>query len=218
MQIEVLDSKELALKCVLAIYQSGDSGTVIRHEVDSSGTISSRGRVIDVGTTLEILSRAGKAPTSQREIHHQFSPAFDRLLLESPVWRVWYSKPHVHPLFIAGKPRKCWLPGLIWCGHRRERICYLWSYRGCRKPDLQTLCFRPRFGPLDGMNHIHSDSRICLGSMNPGAGNPKDWETAFYDSNFKTADGLPATPYDITNQHIKIGALEIALSRCKATD
>lgn len=196
----------LKLQMALLIYSDdghGDDRAITRHQI-KDGHIQP-GEAIDIAALRSLLD--GEKTTS-RESFSWRSPS---VLADSATRLVWWTPPGVKQVFIASKAKRVWFPGLVWCGHRSARSLYLWAFRGKAAPTKDTVVYRPRFGP-DVQNHIHNNSAVCLGSMNPGRFRPEDWMTAFYDSNFKTDGNLPSKPYEIKTRFEKIGALSTAFA------
>lgn len=213
MEVVLDDAEELRLNCVLSVYSTDSSkdakAIIVRHQVDYSGRVSGKGEPIDGEAVLWMLKHSA---SGSRQAGTGFIPAFSRLLFEDQAWRVWHSPAQRRKLFIAGVPQLCWLPPMLWCGSKSRPTLYLWSHND-KRPGMKTICYRPRYGPTDGLNHIHDNSQVCNGSMNPGSMFPADWEAAFYDSNFKTKDGLPSKPYKIHERHKRLGTLEQQLGK-----
>ncbi len=196
----------MKLEMALLVYNSpvADHRAITRHNI-KDGEIQP-GETIDLAA-MRLLLEGGEE--AKKDTFTWRSP-YD--LAESATRRVWWTPAGVMSVFIAGKAKRVWFPNLIWCAHRSARSCYLWTFVGKKAPTKDTIVYRPAFGP-DVHNHIHKDSAICLGSMNPGRFTPKEWMAAFFDSNFKTDGNLPPHPYEIRKAFKKIGSLSSALSR-----
>ena len=222
-EVELNTGAAMTLKTALLIYRSTHTSSeccITQHEY-ADGAIQP-GKPIDLEAFIEELRGLHSPPRAQvakpKDDTAGFIPAEDNLIAENSHFRVWWTPPQTRKLFIAGVPKTCWLPGLVWCGHRRSSLCYMWAVAGQKKPTLSTIVYHPKFGPTDGMNHIHADCRLCLGNMNPGTCTPAEWRTGFYDTSFKTADGLPSKPYEVRKAFKKIGPLVDALRKTNARD
>jgi len=212
MQIELSDSPDLILTRAILIYSASNKDAVATDHNVVGGAIQP-GRPLDLTAFREEL--AGTRDAGARDDASSFVFTADRYVAESRDFRVWWTPPAKVKLFIAGKPKHCWLPGMVWCAHRKHRRCYMWAFdSGTPKPD--TPLYHLRFGPLDGANHIHHDDQLCIGNGDPKGCTPADWEALFYDTSFKTKDGLPTKPYNVTTLQ-KVGTLSECLARIPAS-
>lgn len=210
-EVELLQRPPLKLEYALLVYEGDRHEVAVTKNMIVEGAIQP-GEPLDVESFIEGFSEKVSASGGGRASKGDFVWSDQSLLAENSGWRIWWTPAQRRELFISGVPKRCWLPALIWAGHRRVRSCFLWSTTDKRRPTAKTICYRPRFGPVDGTNHIHADCSICLGTMNPGRFTPREWSTAFYDTNFKTADGLPLKPYALQKIHKKIGTLETCIA------
>ena len=210
MEVEQSEST-YPLRRALLIYESGGDTVVTEHPVESG--VIQPGNPVDLEATLRALSSPSEKAKAASPIKWAASP---RLIAEIPEYLVWWSPAKVRPVFIADKPRKAWTPALIWCARRKAPTCYLFAFEG-EDPTAETIIYQPAFGPSGGLNHIHQDSRICVGTSKPGNFTPPEWERSFWESNFKTDGGLKSTkPYGIHKAFKKIGTLALALDRIQA--
>ena len=201
-----------SLRRALLIYSDGSEESVVTEHPVVSGVIQP-GKPVDLEATLRALSAPSEKAKAASPIKWSASP---RLVAEIPEYVVWWSPAKVRPVFIAGKPGKAWTPPLIWCAKRKAPTCYLFAFEG-EDPTAETIVYQPAFGPTGGLNHVHADSRICVGTSRPGNFTPPEWERSFWDSNFKTDGGLKSIkPYAIHKTFKKIGTLELALDRIQA--
>lgn len=210
MEVELNSPSPLDLKYALLVYTNSSKEVAVTKNEIKEGQVQP-GQPLDTNSFIEAFAECRPAASGHTNEETSFVWANPNLLCENSNWRVWWTPAQTRKLFIAGLPKKCWLPPLIWCGHRRQRTCFIWAFAGKKKPDGKTICYRPRFGPERG-NHVHIGCDICLGSMNPGRGTPDEWTTAFYDTSFKTADGLPSKPHAYLKTYKKIGTLASALA------
>lgn len=194
----------------LLLYEGGGKTVATSHAV-KDGTILP-GEPIDLPSLRRSLDDPDLLKNKKRA--GAFHWHFPRLLAEHPEWNLWWSPAGVRSVFVAGKPRKAWLPMLVWMGHRVDRRLFLFAAREPADPRPETIVFRPKFGPAGSLNHIFDDSGVCLGSMTGGNHTPAAWEDDFWSTNFKTDGNLSAKkPYKIEKVFKKLGPLaDIAAS------
>lgn len=214
-EVELLQRSPLKLEYALLVYMADRNEVAVTKNLIKDGAIQP-GEPLDVESFIEGFSTKVSASSNGRVAKGDFVWSDPSLLAENSGWRVWWTPAQTRELFIAGTPKRCWLPALVWAGHRRARSCFLWSITDKRRPSAKTICYRPQFGPVGGTNHIHHNNEICLGTMDPGRFTPREWSSAFYDTNFKTTDGLPLRPYAIQKTHKKIGTLETCIAGLSA--
>jgi len=125
---------------------------------------------------------------------------------------VWWTPAQDKDLFIAGKPEKCWLPALIWCGSTSKRVLYVWAWDGEDTPFPETVTYHAMFGPHGGTNHIFENNAVCLGDSVVKSFTPSGWTEAFYTSNFKS-NGFLKGPYKVSETFRKLGSISDQLAK-----
>jgi PRTRC genetic system protein B len=219
--VEFDSDPTVRLTSALLIYKSGsydDAETVVTQHDVKDGMIQP-GAPLDLEAFRQLIDGKTKAQSSGG-----WTWRFPRLLAENGEWVVWWSPAGVKSVFIGrdgSKPgvHKAWIPPLVWAASRSTPNCYLFAYDGDSSPTPQTDVYRPQFGPKGGLNHIHSDSRICVGNMKLNGFTPESWERAFWESRFKEPGNLIHTkPYAFKKAFTKIGSLTSALARCGSSD
>jgi len=218
MQVELSPTPDLRLTRAILIYSSSrDDAAATDHNV-VGGEIQP-GRPLDLSAFRDELSRMKDAGSRESSSSFVFTAA--RYIAESRDFRVWWTAPGKVRLFIAGKAKRCWLPAMVWCAHLKQRVCYMWGFDSGtvvtntklhEAPKTDTILYHLRFGPVDGTNHIHHDDQLCIGNGDPKGCTPAEWEAMFYDTSFKTKDGLPAKPYDVKTL-TEVGTLKDQLAR-----
>ncbi len=223
------DDASLTLTTALLIYESSgrhyssDSGEVVvtQHPI-KDGTIQP-GAPLDLSSFRKLLDRGGEATASRQSADYAWP--FPRLLAESKEHIVWWSPAQMQSVFIgredAKKPRvlRAWIPSLIWCASRTQTHCYLWAYDGAGTPSPSTSVYRPAFGPSGGLNHIHANSSVCVGSTKVDGHTPEAWERGFWSSRFKVPGNLKQTkPYACKEIFQALGSLTSVLPRSRAAD
>lgn len=202
-----------------AFHEADREIIVTQHEV-KSGVIQP-GDSLDLDAFRKLIEKGGGGPI--KKDRGEWSWPFPRMLAENDTWRVWWSPSGMRSVFIgydSAKPKvqHAWIPPLVWAAHRTAPSCYLFAYNGDTAPTPRTDVYRPAFGPRDeGLNHVHSDCRICVGNMKLDGHTPEAWERGFWNSRFKVPGNLKHTePYGCEKVFKKIGPLESALSRCRS--
>lgn len=219
MEIELNADPSIRLTRALLIYEGGrGDGEVIvtQHEVASN--VIQPGMPLDLPSFRKLIDK-GESKKKSSEWNWQFP----RMIAESRERIAWWSPPAVRNVFIGSgkksKIKKAWIPALIWCASRTAPHCYLWAYNGASSPSQDTDVYRPQFGPNGGLNHVHADNAICIGSMRLPNYQPATWENSFWVSLFKEAGNLDTTePYACQTRFKKNGTLSSVLPRCKAAD
>lgn len=212
-EISLIQREPIRLKYALLIYGGDDGVAITKNKVDEKGHIGI-GEPIDAESFIEEFNRnldksnpdLSDYGGSRRGAVGSVVWTTPTMLAENSQYRIWWTPAQTRQLFIAGKPKSCWIPTLVWVGHRRQHTLFMLATAGKLKPGPKTAVYRPQFGPVNSnQNHIHTNSEVCLGTMNPGSYTPKEWMDTFYDTNFKTADGLPPKPHDITKTYKRLG-------------
>ena len=227
--IECDGDATLNLTTALLIYESprnydrsANEVVVTQHAV-TKGMIQP-GAPLDLAAFRKLIDRGGEVAAASRQSDYAWQ--FPRLLAESKEHIVWWSPAQFQSVFIgredAKKPRviKAWIPPLIWCASRLHTHCYLWAYDGDGAPSPSTSVYRPAFGPADpGLNHIHEDSSVCVGSTKVEGHTPEAWERGFWSSRFKVPGNLKRNqPYACKEIFKSLGSLTSVLPRSGAAD
>lgn len=203
MYIELSSVPDLKLSRAILIYSSSKSEAVATDHDVVEGLIQA-GRPLDLEAFRARLGEVTAATTVRpAKQPGAFTPIHPGLYAESPSWRVWSTPANYRSLFIKGKRKRCWLPPLVWCGHKHKRMLFIWA-SGPGALTSKTQLYRGRLS-----HHVHQDGNVCLGSMNPGNFQPSSWEAAFYETSF--ADLIPGKPYEISTLP-KIGTLQSRLA------
>lgn len=224
--VEMSGDASLNLTTALLIYEAGRSDRrnevlVTQHAV-TKGMIQP-GAPLDLAAFRKLLDRGATSTPAARSADYAWQ--FPRLLAESKERIVWWSPAQYQSVFIgredAKNPRvlRAWIPSLIWCASRTQTHCYLWAYNGVCAPNPQTSVYRPAFGPVGGLNHIHANSTVCVGSTKIDSHTPEAWERGFWSSRFKVPGNLNRTkPYACEKLFDPLGSLASVLPRSGAAD
>lgn len=206
MNLEIGSEPDLTLTRALLIYSSSNERMLIMdHNVQQ--------KKIQAGRPLDLEAfkiELAKCVPENSDTSSSGFIATQRMLFENHSYRVWWTPAEFRKIFVRGKAKRCWLPSLVWFGHKSRRHLCIYSFVGDTEPSVNTLLY------VTNMSNTYQDGSLCLGSANPGGYSIREWQSAFYDSSFEYKDKIRTKRYDVQKEDIKIGSLQLLLSRFQA--